>query len=145
MGYITFILKGSLLTVSKNKFILTIAYEYFRFPFAYPCAEQNTETVIACLNSHLSIFGMPFLIHSDSGAAFKVDVIREYLTEKGFAQSITTPNNHTGISQCEKFIGIIWKTVQLATKSGNFWDTVVGRSSPRRPSVTQNSSFNFNQ
>ena len=36
--------------VSKNKYILSIAYEYSRFPFAYSCAEQTTRTVITYLN-----------------------------------------------------------------------------------------------
>ena len=121
--------KGPLPTLSKNKYILTIVDEYSRFPFAYPCAEQTTDTVISCLNNLFSIFGMPSFIHSDRGAAFMADAFKSYLAEKGIAQSRTTPYNPTGNSQCERYNGIIWKTVQLATKSRNLqiqhWEEVL--------------------
>ena len=121
--------KGPLPTVTKNSYLLTIVDEYTRFPFAYPCAEQTADVVIQCLNNLFSIFGMPSFIHSDRGAAFMSDKFRRFLVEKGVAQSRTTPYNPTGNSQCERFNGIIWKTVRLATKSRDLpiqkWEEVL--------------------
>ena len=121
--------KGPLPTISKNKYILTVVDEYSRFPFAYPCKEQTTEVIIACLNNLFSTFGMPEYVHSDRGAAFMSEQFKKYLVDKNIAQSRTTPYNPTGNAQCERFNGIIWKTVQLATKSRNMgvehWEEVL--------------------
>ena len=121
--------KGPLPTVSKNKYLLTIVDEYSRFPFAYPCSEQIADAVIMCLNNLFSIFGMPSYIHSDRGAAFMSENFKQYLVERGIAQSRTTPYNPTGNSQCERYNGIIWKTVQLSIKSRNLaiqhWEEVL--------------------
>jgi hypothetical protein len=38
--------KGELSSVSGNSYILTIVDEYSRFPFAYPCKDMKTTTVI---------------------------------------------------------------------------------------------------
>ena len=57
--------KGSLPTVSRNKYLLTIIDEYSRFPFAFACADIQSSTVIKCFNELFSIFGMPVYIHSD--------------------------------------------------------------------------------
>ena len=69
--------KGHLQTVPKNKYLLTIVDEYSRFPFTCPSSEQTTDTVIACLKNMFSIFGMPSYKHSDRGAAFMSDSIKQ--------------------------------------------------------------------
>ena len=72
---------------------------------------------------------MPEYVHSDRGAAFMSEQFKKYLVDKNIAQSRTTPYNPTGNAQCERFNGIIWKTVQLATKSRNMgvehWEEVL--------------------
>ena len=40
--------KGALPSVTQNKFIVTVVDEYSRFPFAIPCTDVSTLTVIKC-------------------------------------------------------------------------------------------------
>ena len=111
--------KGPLPSTTRNKFLLTIVDEYSRFPFAYPCSDISTKTVIGCLNNLFSLFGMPSYIHSDRGGSFMSSEFKEYLTSKGIASSRTSPYNPQGNGQIEKYNGTIWKAVQLAASSKN--------------------------
>ena len=56
--------KGPLPTTNKNKYFLNIVDEFSRFPFVFPCADVSTPTVIRCLTSLFSIFGMPAYIQT---------------------------------------------------------------------------------
>lgn len=111
--------KGPLPSVTRDRYILTVVDEFTRFPFAFPCYDQSATTVIRCLTQLFSIFGMPAYIHSDQGTAFLSEEVRKFLHGKGISTSNTTRYNPSGNSQCERFNGIIWKTVQLALKSKN--------------------------
>ena len=121
--------KGPLPTISKNRYILTIIDEYSRFPFAFACPDMTSETVIKCLTSLFAIFGMPNYVHSDRGASFMSEEFKEFLTNRGIAKSQTSPYNPTGNSQCERYNGIIWKSIQLCLASRNLsithWESVL--------------------
>ena len=109
--------KGPLPTCSRNRFLLTIIDEYSRFPFAFPCQDMTSATVINCLIQVFAIFGMPQYIHSDRGAAFMSNELKTFLHEKGIVTSRTTPYNPRGNGQVERLNGTLWKTVTLALKS----------------------------
>ena len=121
--------KGPLPSSSPHKYMLTVIDEFSRFPFAFPCNNVNTTTVISCLNQLFALFGMPAYIHSDRGPSFMSAELRRYLHEKGIASSRTTPYNPQGNGQCERYNGIIWRTVVLALKSKNLpttlWEKVL--------------------
>ena len=80
--------KGPLPSASRNKYILTIVDEYSRFPFAIPCSDISTSTVIKCLDSVFSLCGMPGYIHSDRGKSFMSEEFINYLTSRGVVQAI---------------------------------------------------------
>jgi transposase InsO family protein len=101
-------------SASKNRYILTIIDEYSRFPFVFPCADISANTVIRCLNSLFSLCGTPESIHSDRGAQFMSDAVRDFLQERNIAQTRTSPFNPAGNGQCERFNGTIWKAVLLS-------------------------------
>lgn len=98
---------------------MTIIDEYSRFPFAFACVDVSTNSVIDCLSQIFSVFGMPSYIHSDRGTAFMSVKFRRFLASKGIAKSQTTPYNPTGNSQCERYNGVIWKSIMLSLKSKN--------------------------
>ena len=50
--------KGSLPTVGRNKYLLTIVDEYSLFSFAFASADIESSTVSKCFNQLFSIFGM---------------------------------------------------------------------------------------
>ena len=109
--------KGPLPSNTPNQYMLTIVDEYSRFPFVYPCSNLTSQVVIKCLSQLFSIFGMPDYIHSDRGASFMSYELKQFLHDKGIVTSRTTPFNPQGNGQCERYNGIIWKTVMLAFKS----------------------------
>jgi hypothetical protein len=86
--------------------------EYSRFPF-----------VIKCLDQIFTLYGMPSYIHSDRGASFFSQELKEYLSRRGIATSKTTPYHPIGNGQVERYNGIIWKAVRLSPKSANLRDS----------------------
>lgn len=116
-------------STSSNTYILTVIDEYSRFPFAFPTRDISTATVIKCLTSLFSLFGMPSYIHSDRGASFMSAELKSFLSGLGVSSSRTTPYHPLGNSQCERYNGTIWKTVSLALEdkklSINAWEDVL--------------------
>ena len=102
---------------SENRFILTIIDEFSRFPWAIPCKDTSTNTAIRCLNEIFSNYGTPGNIHSDKGSGFISKSMKYYLNTMGINSSNTTPYHPQGNGQCERYNGIIWKTVRLYAHS----------------------------
>ena len=121
--------KGPLPTSTHNPYILTVVDEYSRFPFAFACPNMHSSTVIKCLEQIFTLCGMPGFIHSDRGASFLSQELKEYLSQRGIATSKTTPYHPIGNGQVERYNGIIWKAVRLSLKSANLrdskWETVL--------------------
>ena len=115
--------KGPLPTATRNAYILTVVDEYSRFPFAFPCPDMQSSTVIKCLNQIFTLCGMPNYIHSDLGTSFLSRELKDYLTKRGIATSRTTPYHPIGNGQVERYNGIIWKAVRLALRSANLPDS----------------------
>ena len=111
--------KGPLPTNNKNKYFLNVVDEYSRFPFVFPCPDVSTPTVIKCLTSLFSLLGMPAYVHSDRGASFMSQELREFLTSKGVATSRTTSYNPTCNGQVERYNGTVWRGITMSLKSKN--------------------------
>ena len=109
--------KGPLPSVSRNKYMLTITDEYSRFPFAYPCADLSSTTVIKCFCQLFATFGMPDFVHSDRGTSFLSNELKTFLHSKGIATSRTTPYNPQCNGQVEKLNSTLWKAILLSLKS----------------------------
>ena len=121
--------KGPLPTVTNNQYILTIVDEYSRFPFAFPCANMATPTVIKCMVMLFSFFGMPGYVHSDRGPSLISEELKTFLNERGVATSRTSAYNPQGNGQVERYNGVIWKAVTLALESRDLppsnWEQVL--------------------
>ena len=121
--------KGPLPSISNNKYFLTVIDEYSRMPFAFPCSNINSSTVIKCLVELFSIVGYPDYIHTDRGASFMSKELKDFLFTRDIATSKTTPYHPTGNAQCEKYNGIIWKNIQLALMTQELptshWESVL--------------------
>lgn len=124
--------KGPIPSSSRNIYLLTIIDEYSRFPFAVPCSDTSSSTVIKAFSQIFSVFGRPSYIHSDRGTSFLSRELTSYLHERGIATSLTTPYNPQGNGQTERYNGIIWKTIQLALRSRNLktnqWEMVLNEA-----------------
>jgi transposase InsO family protein len=121
--------KGPLPTKTRNQYLLIIVDEFSRFPFAIPCADVSTPTVIQHLSYLFSVFGTPAYIHSDRGASFMSHELKSFLTSQSIATSRTTPYNPRENGQVERYNGIIWKTIMLALRTNNIkteqWEKVL--------------------
>ena len=62
-----------------NKYFLNIVDEYSRFPFVFPCSDISKSTVIKCLTTLFSLFGMPAFVYSDRGTSFMSHELQAFL------------------------------------------------------------------
>ena len=121
--------KGPISSKCCNPFLLVVIDEFSRFPFAFPCKNVSSQSVISCLTTLFSIFGLPGYVHSDRGAAFMSRDLKSFLHSRGVATSRTTPYHPTGNAQCERYNQTIWKTVQLFLRNNRLpeeqWEMVL--------------------
>ena len=78
-------------TPSGNRYLLVIVDEFSRFPFAYPCKDLSSRTVIAALTDLFGIFGFPNYIHSDNGSSLIAAELKKYLLNRRIAANHSTP------------------------------------------------------
>ena len=121
--------KGPLPSVTQNQYFLTIVDEFSRFVFIYACKDMVAATVIKHLSNLFSVFGLASYIHSDNGPSLICSELRQYLLGMGIAYSNTSTYNPRGNGQCERYNGVVWKTIELACKSKDLptscWESVL--------------------
>ena len=90
----------------------------------------TTRQSKASLQSIFTSFGPPNEVHSDRGGAFVSKNFVEFLTLWGVRVSKTTSYHPQGNAQCERYNGVIWRTIQSrllqAQLSKAAWDDEVG-------------------
>ena len=106
--------KGPLPSTNRNTYFLSVVDEYSRFPFAVPCPDMTSATVIKALQDLFTLFGYPDYVHSDRGSSFMSEELRRYLLAKGIASSRTTSYNPRGNGQVERENATVWKATTLA-------------------------------
>ena len=109
--------KGPLPSTDRNAYFLSIVDEYSHFPFAIPCPDMTSASVIKALLSLFALFGYPNYIHSDRGSSFLSEELRQFLLARGIASSRTTSYNPRGNGQVERQNATVWKATLLALKS----------------------------
>lgn len=120
--------KGPLPSCTRNRYLLIIVDEFSRFPFAYPTQDMTASTVISKLKELFWIFGTPAYVHTDRGTSFMSQELKSFLCSLGVATSRTTAYNPQGNGQAERYVGIVWKAIELAVRSKNLpinkWENV---------------------
>ena len=111
--------------------ILTIVDEYSRFPFAFPTKDRSSKTVISCLESLFHLLDHQYLSTRTGVQNFSLWKCTPF-KQMGVRVSKSTPYNPTGNAQCERFNGIIWRTVLCTLDQHkmeiNQWPEVLGET-----------------
>ena len=56
-------------------------------------------------------------VHSERGAAFVSQELKQHLNTRGISTATSTPYHPTGNAQCERINQTVWKTTQLLLKT----------------------------
>jgi len=123
---------GPLANSGGSRYLLTIVDEFSRYPFAYPCRDMSTDTVIHSLLDLFALFGSPSAIHSDRGSQFESAKFKHFLLSNGVVRTRTTAYHPQGNGQCERTNGTLCKAIALALKceglEKNHWTKVLPRA-----------------
>ena len=91
--------KRPLPSASRYYYLLTVTDEYSGFPFAFPCQNMESKTVIQCLEELFAIFGLPSYIHPDKGKCFTSQEFVNNINNRGVSTSYTSVYNPQGNGQ----------------------------------------------
>ena len=107
-----------------NKYIFTIIDTYTRWPEAYAIANQETETILTCLEDFISRHGLPDAILTDQGRNFESQLFKSFLQSFGIIKKRTTSYHPACNGQIERFNGTLVKIIAryVATNQKD-WDT----------------------
>ena len=110
-------LRSPIQSKSRPKYLFVVIDEFSRFPFAYPCIDMSTSTVIKCLSNHFSLFGTPATVHSDRSTQFMSGEFKTFLMQNNICQTRTSPYHPMGNGQVERLNGTLWPTITLNLKN----------------------------
>lgn len=85
---------------SDTRNILVITDHFTKFSWAFPTKDQTAKTVASVLWENLICnFGFPKRIHSDQGANFESELVRELCTIAGVKSRTTVHPTTLGVTQ----------------------------------------------
>ncbi|KAL2097871.1 hypothetical protein ACEWY4_007078 [Coilia grayii] len=109
---------------SNGLYNILVAVDHFtKFAWAMPTADQTAVTTARALWRHVfQQFGPPQQLHSDQGANFSSNLIRELCKLYGVQKSQTTPYHPAGNGACERFNRTLIQLLgMLADEQKNRW------------------------
>jgi len=91
-------------SIGGHSNILVLTDHFTRFAMAIPTKNQTAKTTaIALVDLFVNHYGLPHRLHSDNGANFTSNVIKEMCKMLGIERSTTTVYHPSGNGQTEKF------------------------------------------
>lgn len=115
---------------SKGGFehILVVTDHFTRYAQAYPTTNQTARTTARILFEKFFVhYGFPTRIHSDQGANFESDLIKELCQLAGMVKTHTTPYHPMGNGMVERFNQTLLKMLgTLSEDKKSDWKSHVG-------------------
>ncbi|KAK3108916.1 hypothetical protein FSP39_018571 [Pinctada imbricata] len=127
--------------------ILVITDHFTRYAQAIPTKNQTAKTTADVLfNNFILHYGIPLKLHSDQGAQFESNIIKELCSIMGITKSRTTPYHPMGNGVCERFNRTLLKMLgTLENSQKQDWKTyispIVHAYNCTRQETTQQSPF----
>lgn len=115
--------------------VLVVTDHFSKLSHAFPCKNQSAKQVARRLwNDFFCIYGFPKRIHSDQGANFESQLIKELLELAGVHKSHTTPYHPMGNGIAERYNRTL----------GNMIRALPAHSKARWPQMLQLLTFCYN-
>ena len=115
---------------SGNRFLLTAICTYTKFARAWPLNNTTSETIAKKLvNEHFCIFGLPQTVHSDNGANFCSDLMKETYKLLGIRHTRSHTYCAFNNAQIERWHHTLEQSITTqANKKPRSWDEYVALS-----------------
>ena len=113
-----------------NKHVLCITDHFSRYARAYALPDQTAQTVAACfVDRWICEDGEPYKIHTDQGANFESDLIKEVCKLHKIGKTRTSPYHPQGNAVTERYNQSITDIVAKLVKKEEFnWDSVLPKA-----------------
>jgi len=90
-------------SIDGNRYLLVIQDYFTKWPEVVAVGDQRAETVVAALKEVFGRMGVPRCVHSDQGANFESEVVRQLCESLGVKRTRTTPYHPRGDGLVERF------------------------------------------
>ena len=111
----------------SGEYLLVVYYETGRLPAYRISGSLTSEDAIVLLTRIFNVHGIPQVLKSDNGPAFKSAEFAEFSRRLGFRHQKITPLNPEANGGCERMMGPINKAVMCAAVEGVSWKEGVKR------------------
>jgi transposase InsO family protein len=111
-------------TENGRKYIMTCIDTYTKWPEAYAIPNQETETIIGCLEDFISRHGVPEAILTDQGRNFEAQLFKSFCQSFGITKKRTTSYHPSCNGNIEQFNGTLVKILaRYVSSHQKDWDT----------------------
>ena len=104
------------------RYLLVVICVFTRYPWAIPLCDMTADTVAqALMDNVFSLFGLPFVVHSDNQSELVGRALRDVFRSLGIRRTSTTTHNPNGNSPVERFIRYLNNSISLAIEKYSEW------------------------
>ena len=104
-----------------QRYLLVLRDDFSSLVYLVPAESASAETVVDSLRVWAGQWGKPRLLVSDRGSHFTAAVVKDYLSEQGIQQHLSTPNHSQSSGTVEVVHQSVKRTV-TALRSHRGWD-----------------------
>ena len=104
------------------RYLLVVICVFTRYPWAIPLCDMTADNVAqALMDNVFSLFGLPFVVHSDNQSELVGQALRDIFRSLGIRRTSTTTHNPNGNAPVERFIRYLNNSISLAIEKYSEW------------------------